>query len=396
MDRASDRAVTEPEEIPLGGLKLEPTLQPTRPAFGKTGRPVTLWANYFELSVSKEITVFRYRIKFISGKKEDADNDGEAKDKPTGRKLKQAIRLLLSDNPVFATRALDIASNYSDVLFCRHKIPEEEISQPFRLTYRKEFEDEPAANASKHLVKVNYESSYNVGDLMDYVTSSRISAAYRDRDDLVVFLNVLLDDYAKKSMGMKTMGSKSFTLSEDTPSWDLGTGLNALRGFFSSVRLATNRILLNMNVSHAAFYMAGDLENVMRAHGLYNLRRLDGFLKLLKVRTTHLPEKRNKADEVIPRVKTIYALARTSDGSGPHRPRVKSNGAGPRDVEFWLDAAAPASGQSGGKGGTKKKGKGKEPVAGPSVSSGGGRYISVYDFFKQSKLTLSIRDDELC
>ncbi|KAK2667219.1 Argonaute linker 2 domain, partial [Fusarium oxysporum f. sp. vasinfectum] len=66
---------------------------------------------------------------------------------------------------------------------------------------------------------------------------------------------------------------------------------------------------------------------------------LERFLKFLRPHTTHLPEKRNKANEVIPRVKTIFGLARKDDGHGlAHPPRVRQHGAGAKDVEFWLDA----------------------------------------------------------
>ncbi|KAK2922783.1 Argonaute linker 2 domain [Fusarium oxysporum f. sp. vasinfectum] len=65
---------------------------------------------------------------------------------------------------------------------------------------------------------------------------------------------------------------------------------------------------------------------------------LERFLKFLRPHTTHLPEKRNKANEVIPRVKTIFGLARKDDGHGlAHPPRVRQHGAGAKDVEFWLD-----------------------------------------------------------
>lgn len=47
---------------------------------------------------------------------------------------------------------------------------------------------------------------------------------------------------------------------------------------------------------------------------------------------THLAEKKSKAGESIPRVKTIYGLASKDDGHGlDHPPLVRSFGAGPKD-----------------------------------------------------------------
>ena len=120
----------------------------------------------------------------------------------------------------------------------------------------------------------------------------------------------------------------------------------------------------------------------------------------------HLAEKKNKAGESIPRVKTIFGLANKDDGhSLDHPPRVQNFGAGPKDVEFFLNDSpgAPSSSSAGQAAGTssgKKKGKGgKGGVSnhGPGQNiSQSGRYISVYEFFRTSKSMLStnlISDD---
>jgi eukaryotic translation initiation factor 2C len=48
----------------------------------------------------------------------------------------------------------------------------------------------------------------------------------------------------------------------------LSAGLEAIRGFFSSVRLATCRVLVNINVRHDAFYRADPLPSLMMSYGL--------------------------------------------------------------------------------------------------------------------------------
>jgi hypothetical protein len=193
-----------------------------------------------------------------------------------------------------------------------------------------------------------------------------------------------------------TIGSaRTFSLRPDAPKWDLGGGLTAIRGFFASVRAATCRILVNVNVTNAAFYNDGPLDQLMAAFEPQRRGgkiRLASFLKRVRVRTTHLPEKKNRAGEVIYRVKTIMGLAAPNDGQGlAHPPRVQQFGAGPRFVEFWLDSGPPAqpgpvTEASGGQAKKKKKGgKGGGPNVPSASSSSGGRYISVYDFFLNSE-----------
>jgi eukaryotic translation initiation factor 2C len=100
------------------------------------------------------------------------------------------------------------------------------------------------------------------------------------------------------------------------------------------------------------------------------------------VQTTHLKEKRNKANQVIPRIKTIFGLARKDDGHGmAHPPRVRQHGAGAKDVEFWLDCGSSSAGapKPGSASSTSTKGKSKS-----AVQPGTGKYISVFEFFKIS------------
>ncbi|KAJ4175714.1 hypothetical protein NW759_017626, partial [Fusarium solani] len=65
--------------------------------------------------------------------------------------------------------------------------------------------------------------------------------------------------------------------------------------------------------------------------------KLNNFLQKLKVRPTHLPDRRNKKGEIVRKVRTIVGLANMNDGHGlQHPPRVREFGSGPKDVEFWL------------------------------------------------------------
>ena len=209
-------------------------------------------------------------------------------------------------------------------------------------------------------------------------------------------LNIFLGHYAKSSPTVATVGSnKSFPLTQNSPKWDLGAGLTALRGFFSSVRVATCRILVNVNVSHGAFYDAIPLDQLIQRYGSahhFNRVKLQCFLKGVRVRVIHLGEKKNHAGESIARVKTIFGLANKNDGHGlDHPPRVQTFGAGPKDVEFFLNdsSGAPSSSstsQAAGTPGSKKKGKSKKGDGsghGPGQDAPpSGRYITVYEFFR--------------
>lgn len=176
----------------------------------------------------------------------------------------------------------------------------------------------------------------------------------------------------------------------------LGAGLLAIRGFFVSVRAATARLLVNVQVKHGAFYENHPLDRLigeyMAAQGP-SIPRLANFVKRLSVNVTHIV-RRNRAGDPIKRIKTVQDFATVNDGSGQeHPPVVPQFGAGPQQVKFFLaDTASSTPGPSktvpGASASTtgKSKKKKKATKAGPAVPPAlQGRYISVYDHFKNSK-----------
>lgn len=311
----------------------------------------------------------------------------------TGKKLSQIIKLLLQ-LPEYGDFQDDIVTDFKSTLISRRRLGPDTAERV--IPYRAEGEDEPRANGQTYRLRVEETGTLTVSALTDYLTSTSVNTAYADKLPVLQALNIFLGHYAKSSPALATVGSsKSFSLTQASPKCDLGAGLSALRGFFSSVRVATCRILVNVNVSHGAFYDAIPLDQLIQKYGSanqFNLVKLQSFLKRVRVKVIHLAEKKKKTGESIPRVKTIFGLATKDDGHGlDHPPRVQKFGAGPKDVEFHLSDSpgAPSSssvGQAAGTPGGKKKGKGKKGGAsshGPDQNlPQGGRYISVYEFFK--------------
>jgi eukaryotic translation initiation factor 2C len=324
-----------------------------------------LWANYFHIVPPKTLVLYRYDIKVTP----------EAK----GKKLTQIGKLLL-DCPELEQFRNDVFTDFSKTLLSRSKLA---VPNTINIKYRAEMEDEPSERGTTYNVELKFTNTLSVSELLQYLTSADVNAVFSDKQTLIQAFNIFFNHFAKSRDTIATVGSsKSFSL-EDIQKMDLGSGLTTIRGFFSSVRAATARILVNVQVTHGVFYTAGDLNQLMSSYlsTHYNdFRALEKFLKLVKVKTTHLPERKNKAGQVIPRIKTIFALATPNDGSkAAHRPRVKRYGAGPKDVEFWLDGDIN---KSGGKGTSKKETpKGKPGDA----TSGTGRYISVFNFFKEGE-----------
>ena len=335
---------------------------PARPAYGVKGNPIQVWANYFALNPPKNLVLQRYGI---------AVADQQIAQQR--RKKRQLIALALQQIPGYAQRQHQIATDYADKLITVGKIPELNGFK-CQVKYMEEDENQPKEKAKTYDITFEEIATYDVDDVLNFLGTTDFRT-YPNKLDFIDAMNIWLRNFAKASDTVLTVGAKSFP--KDARPFGLGQGLAALKGFFSSVRFASSRILVNVNVASGAFYSAELVSNVMPAYGGGNLKRLQRFLKGIRVELTHIPPKK-KQGKNFPRIKTIAALATPGDGRHEaHPPQFPTNkhGAGSKDVLFWLTADAPKPGASSGGG---KGGKGK----GGAADKGEGKYISVFDFFR--------------
>ncbi|KAF2153636.1 PAZ domain-containing protein [Myriangium duriaei CBS 260.36] len=163
------------------------------------------------------------------------------------------------------------------------------------------------------------------------------------RDQVVEVLNVILSHYPQEhSTTTTTMTSNHhFLFRGSVQSSDLGGVLTAIRGYSHNVRQATGRMLVNVNINHATFFRHSsviDLINGAKAHGK-TFWQIERFLKKILVEPIHLPVRRNKAGEKLPRVVTIFGLANIDDGHElPHPPEVHEWGANPSQANQTMTA----------------------------------------------------------
>jgi eukaryotic translation initiation factor 2C len=230
---------------------------PFRPGYGSPadsgargfrGDPVTLFTNHFELNAHAKLELHLYSIKVSP--------------KAVGRKRVQIIKLLM--NTSLSAVAERMLTDFNTLLYCRQRSKQDTTS--FNITYRAEEESSPSTNATQYTVSLTYSKTLRVSDLMSYLTSTDPLASYGDETDMIRALNVFFDHFAKASGDLVKVGAnKIFSLAPGTPTCNLGNGLHAIRGFSASVRPATGRILVNVQVKNGAFYNAGRLDQLMES-----------------------------------------------------------------------------------------------------------------------------------
>jgi eukaryotic translation initiation factor 2C len=344
---------------------------PQRPGYGTRGKPITLFANYFQLITQSGLELYRYGIEITPV--------GSAR-QPVGKKVKRLIQLLIEEH--FTADANSIASDYKSNLVSMVRLPLDEDHYVVR--YRSEDEDESSPNADSYKLHVQATGTLMVSELTDHLTSTQASGLLGSKGETIQALNIVLGHHPKTVRDIVSVGAnKHFEISEARrETMSLGAGLQAIRGFFVSVRAATARVLINVQVKHGAFYMEGPLERLMDAYVAQNGRdmfKLAKFVSKVRVRVTHIKRK-NKAGKDIPRIKTIAGLAMPSDGRDlQHPPIVSRFAAGSKDVKFFNGTIDQPQSPSAIKGKKSKK-----PIQqGPKPRQDD--YISVYDFFRSRK-----------
>ena len=104
-------------------------------------------------------------------------------------------------------------------------------------------------------------------------------------------MNIILSAYPNRVVGGGVMvgRNKFFHPSPAVPPVPLGGGLEAWRGFYSSVRPAWKQLMVNVNVCTTAFYTPGNLaEKMVEFLNMGQNVRIASFVRGVRVRTTHL------------------------------------------------------------------------------------------------------------
>lgn len=311
---------------------------PLRPGYGHKGQRVVLFANYFHLKPKNGIVLYRYHV--------------NVSPPATGKKLGRIVQCLLEHDDIAEWRGDTVTDFRSTIIACR-KI--KEMKEKYDVQYRSEGEMVAQAQAPSYIIRITASGSLALDELIDYLCSTNTSGLhYQSKAEVLQALNILLSDYAKSSAGIATIGAgRSYNVAAPD-SADLGSGLKAIRGFFSSVRTGTTRLLVNVNVSNGVFYNSGSLIKLMNEFGKEN-PKLGTFLKKLRVHTSH-----NKPPK---RVRTIFGLATPQDGqTDTNKPKIGRAGASARDASFFLQ---------------DKDGDGNP--------QGPGKYVSVEEYFSKTR-----------
>lgn len=250
-----------------------------------------------------------------------------------GAKLTQIIKIMLNHSDFKELKPL-VVTDFSAIMLSKGRIKRTE----FKIRYQSELETQASDNAKEYEISLVLKGLVDLSNPAGYLNSTQTSS-----DGLLIeqALDIVLGHHRKLSDNISVVNKrKAFSVIRGTEGYSeyhfAGNDvLTALRGYISSVRMSKTSLLVNINVSHGAFYEAPQplgevirwLKNLSGAHE----SKISGLLRGLRVNSAH-----------IPRAWSIWGYPRDGDGKGYmlHPPRFRSSPGPeytPEAVEFFHD-----------------------------------------------------------
>ncbi|KAH9887565.1 argonaute-like protein [Cubamyces lactineus] len=260
----------------LRSLKLSDTDLPGRPDFGTKGTAIKLRANFFPVKVPKG-PLFEYDVALQPA--------------ASNKRLKRRIFQLAEETTEWRNAGMTgkVAHDHSAKLISCFKLP-----QPLEIKIAYTDEGEETAEKKRapkpYVMAIKFIQPIETQALINYLEGQ---PQYRGYDIMPIInaLNLVLSMHPGRVLGGGVMvgRNKFFHRSPMAPPVPLGGGLEAWRGFYSSVRPAWKQLMVNVNVCTTAFYTPGNLadrliEFMNASHGA----RPAAFVKGVRIRTTHL------------------------------------------------------------------------------------------------------------
>lgn len=290
VTKLEDETVKSPSTA-LAAISLKDQL-PLRPGYGIAGRKIVLWTNYFHLMPTDQPKneLYRYSVAFQP-------------DETPKPKKKRLIQLLLQQPPF---KGIASASDYAQVIITTKKINLPNGRQAFSIEwYASDGEPLPAptnnepegrADARRRNTRrllVEQLGTVSIAELVKDISFQGGGGYYPLRLETIQALNIIISQAPNTTTGIVPAGQNKyfpFHGHVEAVVHDLGQGLEALRGYFSSVRTGVQRILVNVNVATGAFYKHGKLLDLMNNFGRSDHSRVAAFVRKLRIETCYIRE----------------------------------------------------------------------------------------------------------
>lgn len=236
---------------------------PVRSGYGTRGVPIVTRVNMFEINPSTDsgkaaVPLYKYNV----------DTGGDQ----LSKKKKELVVHAILQSPEF--KNIDWATDYANIIVTNQQLKsniqgEVDVKDP----RDDSLPGQPTTDQAREAVKrrqqkfrVAYENSFTLLELVKWLRREDDVQMYQGIGDIVQLLNIVIQKACRDDGLVSSGGQNGFFPIKGHAcfdSADLGGGLVASQGFFASVRYSTGRLLLNLNVSHGAFFKDAPLRQVV-------------------------------------------------------------------------------------------------------------------------------------
>ncbi|KAK3376269.1 ribonuclease H-like domain-containing protein [Lasiosphaeria ovina] len=250
---------------------------PQRPHHSAQGNEVKLLANFVEIKPENDKSLYWYNLKITR-------NVSKEKGLPSGKKMSYLIPLILRRNMVLRQGYEDgtLVTDFKATIISTVKleIDDFEIEIPRPAGFDQETCTVSLETPNKKDGGVS--EPLEVSKLLQYLRcTDRDQAPNIEKSHFAQGFNIWLRHFSKSyqfdsgtdsrpvvGSGQVVVGSKAYPMDVKSKlghhiTTDVGSGVTTIRGYFSSVRLAEKRLLVNINVSHGAFYKPGKFTSLL-------------------------------------------------------------------------------------------------------------------------------------
>ena len=328
--------------------------QAVRPDYGIASRtqpndPIIAWSNYFRLTTEKPPRFHLYTVK--------VSHDDFKKEANICKKKRE--RLIEQWMEHTSTSRSSIVTDWRSCLYSFQDIAQDKLQ--ITITYKQKLHDDSPKKPQNFIVTLTKGKEDLPGEviavapLLDDLGKPTPVPRCKNPQEVITPVNMTIAQFARYNDGFCLVGGRrcfmlhsEFNVEKYKGFFkDIKGCLEVIRGFFASVRPAPSGLVLNVNVTVAAFHKIQKLDTLMEEFGNaygYSIqdqkegsKHLQAFLKGLRIKVTHLKTRANNSGKENPFERTIIGLAHDEDGKGlQHRPKLPKGFAfGPSEIEFW-------------------------------------------------------------
>ena len=233
---AVDPRVTQVEDKLVGHQKQRFTLPP-RPDYGTKGTLTCVRANYFPVVVPTR-TLYKYDVAMSPD--------------PKVKRIRSRIYKLLEDSAFKETKHL-MATDYGKTFITAERLKLTNDRLQVEVRYYDVEQQAPDEKSKVYVCTISLVQQIEPDQLQDFVDGKTPDF---DPSCVIQALNIILAKPPSQDPGL-VPGKSKFFISEPKPSMNLGRGLVAFQGYYSSIRPSVGRVLCNVNVCYTAFYKYG-------------------------------------------------------------------------------------------------------------------------------------------